>query len=332
MSERSVHVGHRSPRGRRWAIPKPRRRLWLQGLVWPLLVLSSPWTTATPTQAQRPVVVTSLVLEAPGLALQGEQRQALQQAAADELATLGERHFRFVDWRALHQLPDASDTPLLQDKANELRLHLVAETQQFGEDLNLVYRGRSPEDGELQLALPAETLVSWFEIRPEQDALRGALESRIREHLRAHFAGDDFLAKLEAQFLRRVTLTRSLQAQADLQAIVIPLAFHELAAAPGSKLGVTFSARNQDAELQDGRIELEPVGRAEGGRLAQCVIELFRFPPILVPQTGSATGTASGGSNWDERIPALLNSESLRNVRVYMARYVLETAELAEDP
>lgn len=327
MTQRCAQARHRRSRRRCGSIPVLPLEL-LRALPWVLLAVWSLWGTAIPAQAQRPVVVTSLVLEAPGLALQDSQRQALQEAAADELATLGALHFRFVDWRALHQLPDTSDTSPPQDEPNELRLHLVAETQQFGEDLDLVYRGRSPEDGELQLALPAVKLFSWFDIRPEQDALRAALESGIREHLRAHFEGDDFLAKLEAQFLRRVTLTRSLQAQADLQAIVIPLAFHELAAAPGSKLGVTFSAPNQDAELQDGRIELEPVGRAEGGQLAQCVIEVFRFPPIQVPQTGGV----SGGSNWDARIPALLNSENLRNVRVFMARYVLETADLAEDP
>lgn len=256
-------------------------------------------------EGESPLVGTSFAIDAPAFAnISGDRRAQLMEDVGKHLAGLCQAHFGFLRWAP------ASGVAEPGQMAARLTVRLVEKAGGFGSSISVEYaaeiQGRA-----LQLPeLPKEQLYAPWDDQPTHNPAR--LTSDVRNRLDQHFSSEAFREALSRSFLKAVPLTKAVRVRPTDKRLVLPVRWEALKAASDSVLHVEFEASTTREPSKPGNMKLSPDGRIQQSPdegMVQCRIHFYSYPPIV-------------SSGWHSDIPKVLEASHVRNLAVYMEKYV----------
>ncbi len=279
-----------------------RRAIWIApGLLTVFLISSS----CLGGEGESALVGTSFAIDAPAFAnISGDRRAQLMEDVAKHLAGLCQAHFSFLRWAP------ASGVSEPAQMAARLTVRLVEKAGMDGSSILLEYAAEV-QGKPLQLPeLPKEEIYLFWQTQPTHNPAQ--LTNDVRNRLDQQFSSDAFRGLFSQSFLKAVPLTKQVRVRPRDKRLVLPVRWEALKAASDSVLNVEFESSTTREPFKPGNMKLSPDGRIpqspdEG--LVQCRIQFYSFPPIVA-------------SDWHNDIPKVLEATHVRNLAVYMEKYV----------
>ena len=256
-------------------------------------------------EGESPLVGTSVAVDAPAFAnISGDRRTQLVEDVAKHLAGLCQAHFSFLRWAPAPGVSQPAQA------ATRLTVRLVEKAGGFGPSMLLEYAAEVQGKPLPLPELPKDELYAPWDDQPTHNPAR--LTNDVCNRLDQHFISEAFRGLFSRSFLKAVPLTKEVRVRSSDRRLVLPVRWDALKAASDSVLNVEFEASTTKEPFKPGNMKLSPDGRIpqspdEG--LVQCRIQFYSFPPIVA-------------SDWHNDIPKVLEASHVRNLAVYMEKYV----------
>lgn len=228
----------------------------------------------------------------------GERRAAVEADVARRVADHCAAELSYVRWLALTNPPAAGDPPWIL---------LGTMRSQGSSDIPavvLVFEKRGP--GQVSLELLREALYpANVPDQPTQES--GRLLDELLDKVRRVFGNSDNLQRVQARFLAGIPIATRLEANPDLERVLLPARWAELLPGDGSQLRAQYEARRAGGARIPVKLQLSP--SVPLGERVACAVTLFDYPPVTE-------------RSWHAAMPESLSNAVPETVRVFMLEYV----------